>query len=268
MSSSHTAVTSHSRRRRRSQAHSSPARSWLRKSATLLLLPPLVLLAALGLRWYQAERLVLEVEANLAAHSSQLHYSAWQELQRQLTHSLELRPHNEAALGLQSDLWLERRLVRAGVPALEGDAVQAWFALEQQVANASVQALREAAQLRPSDPAAWVNLALGKLQAGKTDEELAQVLERILRYGFGNDLARRNLTLMMGRYPIDFVADPALLDLALDHFYSVLAPSEPGNSVTRHMRSLDSSGNAALWCPFLEQERLADAAQRSCTRAR
>src|SRR5690554_116957 len=99
MSKTHTPVTSRSSlRKRRSQAHPSPVRAWLRKSASLLLLPPLVLLAAQGLRWYQAERLVLEVEASLAAHSAQLHYSAWQELQRQLTHSLELRPDNGAAL--------------------------------------------------------------------------------------------------------------------------------------------------------------------------
>lgn len=254
-----------SQRRRRTHRSGASISSWLRKAAALLLLLPLLVLAVLGLRWYEAERLVLEVERTLASQSSQLHFTAWQELQRQLTHALELRPDNVAAQNLQSKLWLERRLVRTGVPAGDGDPLQEWFALEKQVANESLQALRAATQLRPADPVAWVNLALGKLQAGEADEELALVLKRILRYGFGNDLTRRNLTLMMGRYPIDFVADPALLDLALDHFYAVLAPGR--NSASLHIRSLNGSGNAALWCPFLEQERLADAAQRACTRA-
>ena len=224
-----------------------------------------LLLAALSLRWFVAERTLARVEATLEQRSGELSLLEWEGLQRELAHSLAMRPANVPALVLKNRLWDEQRLLKDALPAETEDPLQAWFALQARVGNEGVAALREASYLHPASPRAWASLALRKLQLGQADEELRHALQQLQRYGFGNDEARRNMTLMTATYAVDFIVDDALLNLMLDHYYSVLAPGQ--HSVAAHMSLLNNSRNARVVCGFLDPERLADAARRVCARA-
>lgn len=236
--------------------------AWLKASGPLIGALLLVVLAA---RWFVAERTLVRVEATLEQRSGELSLIEWEGLQGELDYALSLRPASVPARVLQNRLWDERRLVENALPADAEDPLAAWFALQERVGEEGVAALREATRLHPASPRAWAALALRKLQVGEADAELRHALDQLHRYGFSNDEARRNMTLMTATYTVEFIVDDALLNLMLDHYYSVLAPGQ--HSVAAHMTLLNNSGNAGVVCGYLEPERLAEAAQRVCARA-
>lgn len=246
--------------RRRPATEQQPPISW--PAAVLLGLA--LLLASLSIQWFMAERTLVRVGEVLDARSGQLSMLEWEQLEAELEHSLSLRPANTRALALKNRLWDEQRLVK-NVLAGDENPLEAWFALQEQVGSEGLKALREATRLHPASPRAWTSLALRKLQLGQADDELHHALAQLLRYGAGNDEARRNLTLMTSTYTVDFIVEEQLLTLMLEHYYAVLAPGQ--YSVAEHMRLVNNSRNARLLCGFLDQERLADAARRVCTRA-
>lgn len=223
-----------------------------------------LLLGVVSLQWYTAERALARVAQALDTQSGELSLQEWEALEAELERSLALRPANNRALLLKNRLWDEQRLVKDVLTGSD-NALDAWFALQARVGNEGLAALRDATRQQPASPRAWASLALRKLQLGQADAELHHALRQLLRYGAGNDEARRNLTLMTATYAADFIVEEPLQQLMLEHYYTVLAPGQ--YRVAEHMRLVNNSRNVRVICGFLDLERLADAASRVCTRA-